>query len=99
MHRIYPSDIETLNITHTKMTAGELKKVDELLTRPYMYPELQRELNHLKSREYKAEIEGIYDISVDYLIKDYIPQKIRAIDEPFHFILRGIHGDCVNLEF
>ena len=95
-HSVYPSDIETLNITHTEMTAAELKKVDELLERPYMNAQLKRELTHLKTRKLKAEIENIYKCSIDYLIKDYIPQKIRSVDEPFNAILNGIHGERVD---
>ncbi|KAG5685014.1 hypothetical protein PVAND_014217 [Polypedilum vanderplanki] len=76
---IHPSDIETLNIVYNDMTAADLKKVNDLMQRPYMNPQLERELVHMKNRKQKAEIESIYDYSVDYLIQDYIPRKISTI--------------------
>jgi DNA topoisomerase VI subunit A len=88
--RIHPSDIETLDVAFVDMTAAELKKVDELLERPYMNPQLERELQHMKSRKIKAEIESIYHYSVEYLIRDYIPRKISAIEMPMERISQQV---------
>lgn len=66
-----------------------MKKVDELLARPYINDHLKTELEHLKFRGLKAEIESIYHFSVDYLVNDYIPQKIAAIQGPMGDIIRG----------
>jgi hypothetical protein len=65
------------------LTTAELKKVDELLERPYLTPKLLNELNCFKKRKFKAEIEGLYETTTDYFIKDFIPTKIRGIPQPF----------------
>lgn len=80
--RIHPSDIESLDVTHVDLTPADLKKVDELLQRPYVNEQMRRELNCFKARRSKAEIEGIYHYSIENLIKDYIPKKIRLIEMP-----------------
>jgi len=87
--RIYPTDIEKLDITRTQLTDADVKKVGELLARPYINDHLKTELEHLKNRGLKAEIESIYHFSIDYLIYDYIPQKIAAISSPLKDIIRG----------
>lgn len=81
--RIKPSDIDSIDITTITMTEGDLKKVDELLKRPYITPDLHRELNVFKERQMKAEIEAIYFYSIEYLINDFIPRKIRRAVVPF----------------
>jgi DNA topoisomerase VI subunit A len=75
---IHPSDIEALDIPHTEMTTADFKKVDELLKRPYINDHLKRELNYFKTNNAKAEIENIYTYSMNYLVNDYIPRKIRG---------------------
>lgn len=87
IHRVYPSDIEPLDIAHTKLTAAELKKVNELLKRPYLNTKLLLELNNLKERKLKAEIEGLYEQSAEYFIKDFIPSKISGAGDPLMEIL------------
>lgn len=67
---------------HTELTEADLKKVDELLERPYTNWMMRRELNCFKTRRLKAEIESIYHFSIDYLINDYIPRKIRLAGMP-----------------
>lgn len=79
---IHPSDIDALDVTHVNLTPGDLKMVDEMLERPYVDAILRRELNNFKTRQLKAEIESIYHFSINYLIDDYIPRKIRAIATP-----------------
>ncbi|KAL7026491.1 hypothetical protein ACKWTF_005043 [Chironomus riparius] len=86
---IYPTSIEKLDITRTQLTDADVKKVDELLARPYINDHLKTELAHLKNRGLKAEIESIYHFSIDYLIHDYIPQTIAAIPGPNREIIRG----------
>lgn len=81
--RIKPSDIDSIDITTITMTEGDLKKVDELLKRPYITLDLHRELNVFKERQMKAEIEAIYFYSIEYLINDFIPRKIRRAVVPF----------------
>lgn len=80
--RIYPSDIESLDVTNVELTAADLKKVDELLQRPYLNAQLKRELKCFQARRSKAEIESVYHFSIDYLINDYIPRKIRLLPMP-----------------
>lgn len=85
---IFPTDIETLDITRIEMTAADAKKVNELLKRPYISDRLRSELNHLRRRKLKAEIESIYQCSMDYLITDYIPTKILLVGEPLQGVIK-----------
>jgi DNA topoisomerase VI subunit A len=73
-----------LDVTKVDLTEADLKKVDEMLERPYTEDneQLQRELEHFKARKFKAEIESVYHFSTDFLINDYIPRKIRLIEMP-----------------
>ena len=59
-----------------------MKKVDEMLERPYIDRQIMRELSYLKTMPFKAEIESLYHFSTDFLINDYIPKKIRLIEMP-----------------
>lgn len=79
---IHPSDIESLDVTRVELTDADMKKVHELLQRPYMNPFLKTQLQCLQHRRIKAEIESIYHYSIDYLINEYIPRKIRSIEMP-----------------
>lgn len=79
---IHPSDIDSLDIIHVDLTEADLKKVDELMKRPYMNPFLKSQLKCLKYRRLKAEIESFYLYSIDFLINEYIPRKIRTIELP-----------------
>lgn len=82
-YSLYPSDIEPIGVPHAKLTAAELKKVDDLLDRPYMTPKLLQELHCFKKRKIKAEIEGLYETTTDYFIRDFIPTKILGIPQAF----------------
>lgn len=88
-NRIHPTDIEKLDITRVELTDADRKKIDELLARPYMNKHLENELNYMKKRGLKAEIESIYHFSIDYLIHDYIPQKIASISNPMDKIIKA----------
>ena len=77
---ILPSEIDRLDITTIAMTKGDEKKATEMLSRPYMNPVLKSELQILLKRQLKAEIEGIYHFSINYMINEYLPNKIRATE-------------------
>lgn len=91
--RIHPTDIDTLDVAHMDLTEAELKKVDELLKRPYANGRLERELNFLSVRKLKAEIESLYNCSIEFIINNYIPQKIRNIAEPLSAILSQLQAE------
>lgn len=80
--RIHPTDIESLDLNNIELTSADAKKVEELLQRPYVNDLLRRELTCFKTRRLKAEIENIYHYSIDFLIDEYIPRKIRLIGMP-----------------
>lgn len=77
---IMPSEIDSLDIPTIPMSKQDEKKVTEMLKRPYINPVLKRELQILLNRQVKAEIEGIYHFSINYMINEYIPNKIRATE-------------------
>lgn len=80
--RIYPSEITILDIVGIEMSEAELKKANDLMKRPYVNSNLQRELNCFAEQKMKAEIESLYLYSTDFLINDYIPWKISLIEMP-----------------
>jgi DNA topoisomerase VI subunit A len=71
-----------MDVVQTQLTPADLKKVDELLQRPYVNQQLSSELNTFKTIKFKAEIESILHFSIDYLVLDYIPRKIMSIAMP-----------------
>ncbi|CAO1378646.1 unnamed protein product [Diamesa serratosioi] len=77
---ILPSEIDSLDITTIPMSKRDEKKATDMMKRPYMNSRLQSELQILLNRNVKAEIEGIYHFSINYLINEYIPNKIRATE-------------------
>lgn len=77
---IFPSEIDSLDITTIPMNERDEKKVTDMMKRPYLNPLLKSELQILLNRKVKAEIEGIYHFSINYLINEYIPNKIRATE-------------------
>lgn len=77
---ILPSEIDRLDIATITMNEGDLKKATEMMKRPYMNPMLKSELQILLNRQVKAEIEGIYHFSINYMINEYLPNKIRATE-------------------
>jgi meiotic recombination protein SPO11 len=74
---IYPSEIETLSIPKVRLTKAEIKKLREMIARKYIDEFLKYELEMMLKSKFKAEIEGISDISLTFFINDYIPGKIR----------------------
>lgn len=95
--RIHPTDIEKLDITRTELTDADLKKINELMKRPYMNENVKKELEHLKTRGLKAEIESIYHFSIDFLVHDYIPGKIAMIANPMQQIIQESNFARENL--
>lgn len=78
----YPSDLVREDALTIDLTEKDLKKIEELLERPYIDALLKRELNHFKTSLKKAEIESLYNFSINNLINDYIPRKIRSLETP-----------------
>lgn len=79
---IMPSDIESLNILVSETTAEDLKKTDEMLQRPYVRGRLREELFWIKTCKKKAEIENMYQLSMDFFLNSYIPEKVMNL-EPY----------------
>lgn len=72
---LMPSDLEHMCCMVQNATPEDLKKVDELLERPYVVGQLREELFWLKTRKKKAEIECLYEQSLNYIINTYIPNQ------------------------
>lgn len=70
-------------VQRSAMTEADVKKVNELLKRPYINNlQLRRELNYFLNRRLKCEIENVYTYIIEHFINDYIPRKIRLIEMP-----------------
>lgn len=74
---VLPSDIDTLDIQKLALAKSDEKKLQQMLKRPYINSNFAKEMNILLNKKYKAEIEGILNISKTFLTGDYIPAKIR----------------------
>ncbi|XP_055914986.1 meiotic recombination protein W68 [Eupeodes corollae] len=74
---IQPSEIETLAIPTMAQTRKDKIKINELLQRTYISAEIRNELEMLQRLERKAEIEAVAGFSANFLVYDYIPNKIE----------------------
>lgn len=80
---IRPSHIALLDLKLLPLTARDHSRIKALLIRPYIGQlgcELDQELKLLQEINGKAEIESLVDISVDYLISEYLPNQLRLIN-------------------
>ncbi|KAI5704585.1 hypothetical protein M8J76_006766 [Diaphorina citri] len=75
---IHPTDIRHWVIPTIPMTERDLSKLRHLLTRPFIMSnkKLLKELKFLLKMGKKAEIEGVYQFSPNFLTQYFIPQKI-----------------------
>lgn len=74
---IFPSEIQSLNITHQLLGENDQNKIHHMLKRPYINanPWLKRELEVLQKNNVKAEIEGIIK-NKTFLTDVYLTSKI-----------------------
>ncbi|ELT88325.1 hypothetical protein CAPTEDRAFT_89794 [Capitella teleta] len=79
---ILPSEVQRL-IPSTnglmQLTERDIKKANELLTRPYLsaQPLWKTEIEYLIKTKMKAEIQCLSQIAIDFLSNIYLPNKIR----------------------
>ena len=74
---IFPTEILCLDVPSIPLTVKDKKKIIELQKRPYMTSSLQKELKALLDGGVKSEIEGVSSFSINYLIDEYILNKIK----------------------
>lgn len=77
---IFPSDIRKFGIQAIALTAEDIRKLDNILNRPFINDHVHRELLLMKQANVKAEIEGISNSSCSYLIDVYLRNKIDNND-------------------
>lgn len=78
---VFPSEINTLNLTKQNLTQRDYVKINSILQRNYMkhFPKIQEELIVLKKNGVKSEIEGVLK-SDEFLSKIYLPMKFYNSD-------------------
>lgn len=74
---VYPTEIEALNIAKLPLSGGDNKKINDILKRRYLSEDIEHQLRVAKDIQGKAEIEGLYDVSDNYLIDKYLANKIN----------------------
>lgn len=74
---IFPTEIFCLDVPSISLTARDKKKIIELQKRPYMNSAFTKELKALSDGGVKSEIEGVSSFSINYLIDEYILNKIQ----------------------
>lgn len=77
-----PSHTTLLDLKLLPLTPRDQSRIRELLRRPYIGQRgclLERELNLMRELNGKAEIESLTDISVDYLLNEYLPNQLQLI--------------------
>lgn len=73
---LYPSDLKIPQITTIDLTSADKKRLNNILNRPYLTPSVAEELKILRENGVKAEIEGLYTVSDNYIIDEYLIHKI-----------------------
>ncbi|XP_071807575.1 meiotic recombination protein SPO11-like [Asterias amurensis] len=79
---VLPSDIQRLQVSRDvliPLNKSDLRKAKELMKRPYYQhlPDWMKEMQILLDMGKKAETQCLTAISIDYLTKVYLPNKIR----------------------
>ncbi|XP_059617239.1 meiotic recombination protein W68 [Phlebotomus argentipes] len=74
---VHPSDLVTLNIPKQRLTSEDRKKIRDIMKRFYLTASVKEELKILDENGLKAEIEGLYEFSNNYIIDEYITNKIK----------------------
>lgn len=76
---VYPSEIEALNLVKLPLSGADNKKINDMLKRRRAMPsEVLEELAVAKKGvKAKTEIEGLYELSDNYLIDEYLAGKIK----------------------
>ncbi|XP_063701627.1 meiotic recombination protein SPO11 [Culicoides brevitarsis] len=71
-----PSDIVELQIPSLSLTYEDIKKLDEMLERPYITEDLRSQLTEMRKTKKKAEIEALSTFSSTFLLDQYLPSAI-----------------------
>uniref|UniRef100_A0A182R0Z0 DNA topoisomerase (ATP-hydrolyzing) n=1 Tax=Anopheles farauti TaxID=69004 RepID=A0A182R0Z0_9DIPT len=74
---LFPSDIELLGLQGVPLCENELKRIEQMIKRPYTEGHIQRELLLLRQLATKAEIESLYNIASDFIITVYLKSKLK----------------------
>lgn len=72
---VHPSDIEGMRVPVLPLTDNDRKILDSLKGRLVNHVAVSRQLTLMERG--KAEIESIAQLSPDFLVKTYLPEKIR----------------------
>uniref|UniRef100_A0A182YKK2 DNA topoisomerase (ATP-hydrolyzing) n=1 Tax=Anopheles stephensi TaxID=30069 RepID=A0A182YKK2_ANOST len=74
---LFPSDIELLGLQGVPLREHELKRIEQMVKRPYTEGHIQRELLLLRQLATKAEIESLYNIASDFITTVYLKGKFN----------------------
>uniref|UniRef100_A0A182WFZ1 DNA topoisomerase (ATP-hydrolyzing) n=1 Tax=Anopheles minimus TaxID=112268 RepID=A0A182WFZ1_9DIPT len=74
---LFPSDIELLGLQGVPLRDRELKRIEQMIKRPYTEGHIQRELLLLRQLATKAEIESLYNIASDFITTVYLKGKFK----------------------
>uniref|UniRef100_A0A182PJD5 DNA topoisomerase (ATP-hydrolyzing) n=1 Tax=Anopheles epiroticus TaxID=199890 RepID=A0A182PJD5_9DIPT len=74
---LFPSDIELLGLQGVPLRETELKRIEQMIRRPYTEGHIQRELLLLRQLATKVEIESLYNIASDFLTTVYLKGKLK----------------------
>lgn len=75
---VHPSEITVLRIQHAPLNVSDEKKIKLIMKRPYMasYPKIQKELQLMLDRKFKADIEGVIRSNSQFLTNFYLTSKL-----------------------
>ncbi|XP_017468257.1 PREDICTED: meiotic recombination protein W68 [Rhagoletis zephyria] len=74
---IHPSELNMFNFSSAALSDKDNNKLEKMLAYNYLIPSLHAELQILQILQRKAHIDDLNDISQNFLINDYIPNKIK----------------------
>ncbi|XP_049762213.1 meiotic recombination protein SPO11 [Schistocerca cancellata] len=79
---VLPSELAPLGVPAQPLTAADRRKLAALARRPYVRrcPAILHQVQTLLTDDHKAEIEAVAGLSREYLVRGYLPNKIRCRD-------------------
>uniref|UniRef100_W8B8R6 Meiotic recombination protein SPO11 n=2 Tax=Ceratitis capitata TaxID=7213 RepID=W8B8R6_CERCA len=74
---LHPTEINMFNFSSTKLEEADNRKLQNILHNNYLKPSIRVELLALQYSQRKVHIDELHSLSQRFLIKDYLPNKIK----------------------
>lgn len=75
---VLPYDIKSFILPSTALSKSDSCRLDSLLIRPYLSPQIKEQLECMQRNKFKVEIEALSTLGNNYITNVYLPRKICA---------------------